>query len=203
MESSKHSRHKIYNHLYSKITHNNTDIVMIWLVSSSDDLISGTSRLSPTPTSLQIKVSAMDVRVYLSITLLSCCAVTLNAICSKEGELKTEAEWYDDILSANYPVGAVIDFQYSVTYSTRDSEENPIELIMYLQDTTSVSVLSHYTLFIQLYTPNVTQCYSYEWKWGYYKPSFPKCFTDLQFTNKCYQVPAISNTPPFHLHRVY
>ena len=75
----------------------------------------------------------------LLITLLTSCLVLVNGQCSKQGELYTEKEWYDDILSAEFESGAVVDLEYEVTYSKQDSKTNPIKLILYVQQQKPVS----------------------------------------------------------------
>lgn len=74
------------------------------------------------------------------MVLMIYCLATVAAVCSKEGELHTEQELYDDILSADFARGAVVDFEYQVTYSTQDSYDNPIQLVLYIQQNKPVSI---------------------------------------------------------------
>lgn len=67
----------------------------------------------------------------------------LYAVCSNEGRLQTELEWYDDLLSAEFEGNGAVDFKYMVSYSSRDSQEKPIKLVMYLQGKKPVSLYSN------------------------------------------------------------
>jgi len=59
--------------------------------------------------------------------------------CVSEGELRATEQWYEDILSATYNSKSTLEFTFTILYSQKVAYENPIQLLLYKQDSELVS----------------------------------------------------------------
>mgnify|MGYP001796748613 FL=1 len=60
-------------------------------------------------------------------------------ICEMNGTLNVQSDWYDFDQRFHYTESGHVDFNYNITYSKQDSEDNQVVLLIYRLNNTVVS----------------------------------------------------------------
>ena len=87
-----------------------------------------------------MEVVAVNLLPYSAATVI---LVTLvqgqRHICEMNGTLNVQSDWYDFDQRFHYTESGHVDFNYNITYSKQDSEDNQVVLLIYRLHNTVVS----------------------------------------------------------------